>query len=246
MPEQVSRSYHRTATQFRPVTITRNFTKYAEGSVFIEFGETKVLCTASVSNKLPVFIKEQKLNQGWLTAEYSLLPRSTHTRVNRDRKGNVSGRTMEIQRLIGRSLRNCVDLTLMPEVAITIDCDVLQADGGTRTTAINGACIALYDACKYLVAQGLVVQNPFKQFVAAISLGINDNKVLCDLDYSEDSCIGADCNLVLSEASEVIEFQLTAEKQTFTKQTMDQVYQVGQQAIIEIIALQKQSLGITA
>lgn len=246
MQEPVSRSYHRKNTQFRPVTITRNFTKYAEGSVLIEFGETKVLCTATVSNKLPQFIKEQKLNHGWLTAEYSLLPRSTHTRVNRDRKGNVSGRTMEIQRLIGRSLRNCIDLSLMPDIAITLDCDVLQADGGTRTTAINGACIALYDACLFLVNQGLVAQNPFKQFVAAISLGINNNQVLCDLDYSEDSNIGADCNLVLSESSEVIEFQLTAEKQTFTKQAMDQVYQVGLQAITEIISIQKQSLGIIA
>ncbi|RIY34170.1 ribonuclease PH [Psittacicella hinzii] len=244
MPSIV-RSENRANTEYRQIKITRNCNIWAEGSVLIEFGRTKVLCTATVGNKLPPFIKEQKLNHGWLTAEYNMLPRATNTRNSREgRKGSVSGRTMEIQRLIGRALRNAVDLEKMPEVVITIDCDVIQADGGTRTTAINGACIALYDACQYLVKNNLVAENPFKEFVAAISLGINDEEVLVDLDYAEDSNIGADCNLVMSESAKLIEFQLSAEKQSFTKATLDRVYDLGQESIAKIVTEQKRSLGI--
>ncbi|RIY32588.1 ribonuclease PH [Psittacicella melopsittaci] len=240
-----TRSFNRSNLEFRPVKITRNCNIWAEGSVLIEFGRTKVLCTASVSNKLPPFIKDQKLNHGWLTAEYNMLPRATNTRNSREgRKGSISGRTMEIQRLIGRALRNAVDLEKMPDVSITIDCDVLQADGGTRTTSINGACIALYDACQYLVQKGLVAENPFKEFVAAISIGINEDEILVDLDYEEDSNIGADCNVVMSESEQVIEFQLSAEKQSFNKESLDQVYNSGLASVKEIIRLQKESLGI--
>lgn len=239
------RSFNRSNLEFRPVKITRNCNIWAEGSVLIEFGRTKVLCTASVSNKLPPFIKDQKLNHGWLTAEYNMLPRATNTRNSREgRKGSISGRTMEIQRLIGRALRNAVDLAKMPDVSITIDCDVLQADGGTRTSAINGACIALYDACQYLVQKGLVAENPFKEFVAAISIGINEDEILVDLDYEEDSNIGADCNVVMSESEQVIEFQLSAEKQSFNKESLDKVYNSGLASVKEIIRLQKESLGI--
>ncbi|RIY33172.1 ribonuclease PH [Psittacicella gerlachiana] len=241
-----TRSFNRSNSEFRPVKITRNCNIWAEGSVLIEFGQTKVLCTASVSNKLPQFIKDQKLNHGWLTAEYNMLPRATSTRNSREGRkgGGISGRTMEIQRLIGRALRNAVDLEKMQDISIVIDCDVLQADGGTRTTAINGACIALYDACQYLVTNGLVAENPFKEFVAAISIGIDNDDILVDLDYSEDSNIGADCNLVMSESAQVIEFQLSAEKQSFSKQKLDQVYTLGQDSIEKIITLQKESLGI--
>lgn len=241
-----SRSFNRTTNQFRPVKITRNVNIWAEGSVLIEFGNTKVLCTASVSNKLPPFIKEQKLTHGWLTAEYNMLPRATSTRNSREgRKGSVSGRTLEIQRLIGRALRCAVDLDKMPDVAITVDCDVLQADGGTRTTAINGASIAVYEACQYLVREGLVSENPFKEFVGAISVGIDGDDLLCDLDYNEDSNIGADCNLVMSESNQVIEFQLSSEKQSFNKQQLDGVYDLGRDAVAQIIKLQKESLGLT-
>ncbi|MFC6277201.1 ribonuclease PH [Psittacicella hinzii] len=231
--------------EFRQVKITRNCNIWAEGSVLIEFGRTKVFCTASVSDKVPSFIKEQKLEQGWVTAEYSMLPRATATRNSRDgRKCSISGRTMEIQRLIGRALRNAVDLSKMPNLAINIDCDVIQADGGTRTTSINGACIALYDACQYLVEKGLVAENPFKEFIAAISIGIDDNELLCDLDYAEDSNIGADCNVVMTESQQIIEFQLSGEKQSFGKQALDGVYDLGVQATQQIIALQKESVGL--
>lgn len=237
------RSHNRTRTEFRPVTITRNYTKYAAGSVLIEFGDTKVLCTASVAQQVPSFVKEMDIEQGWLTAEYAMLPGSTHVRSNRDgRRGSVSGRTMEIQRLIGRALRTAVDLTKMPGITITLDCDVIQADGGTRTTSINGACIALYDACTWLVENGWVKENPFIQFVGAISIGIKDGQALCDLDYSEDSTIGADCNLVKAENGNLIEFQLSAEHETFSKQAMEEVYNLGSAAIEQIITLQKTSL----
>lgn len=240
-----TRSFNRTPNEFRPVTITRNFTKYAAGSVLIEFGDTKVICTASVIPGVPSFIKEERPESGWLTAEYAMLPGSTHSRSNRDgRKGSVSGRTMEIQRLIGRTLRCAVDLNKMPGYTIYIDCDVIQADGGTRTTSINGACIALYDACQSMVDQGLVAENPFKQFIAAISLGINNNQVICDLDYAEDSSVGADCNLIVGADGQMIEFQLSGEKETFSTEAMLTVHSVGSQAIEQIIALQKASLGL--
>lgn len=239
------RSYQRSNEQHRPVSITCNYTKYAPGSVLIEFGDTKVLCTATVVKKVPSFIRENKLEHGWLTAEYAMLPSATHTRNEREgRKGNISGRIQEIQRLIGRALRTSIDLSLMPEYTINIDCDVLQADGGTRTTAINGAVIALYQACQYMVKNGLVEISPFKKFAAAISCGVANGEVLCDLDYLEDSSIGADCNIVMSEDADLIEFQVSSEKETCTKQDLDTIYSVAQTAILNIISLQKQALGI--
>lgn len=241
----MQRSFNRELHEFRPVKITLGYNKYAQGSVLIEFGETKVLCTAFVIEKVPPFIKEQKLNHGWLTAEYGMLPSATQTRFEREgRRGQVSGRTQEIQRLIGRALRTCVDLNLMPNYTIQIDCDVIQADGGTRTTSINGAVIALYQACQYMVNQGLVTQNPFREFVAAISCGVKESQVLCDLDYAEDSTIGCDCNVVMSESGQLIEFQISSEKEPCTKEQLDTIYDVASHAIQAVNKQQKQVLGL--
>lgn len=232
----------RTAQQIRPVTITRNYTRHAEGSVLIEFGDTKVLCTASVDRNVPRFLKGK--GQGWVTAEYGMLPRSTHSRMDREAaRGKQGGRTVEIQRLIGRSLRACVDLAALGENTITIDCDVLQADGGTRTASITGACVALVDALNWMRKQGLVKTNPLKGLVAAISVGIYDGHAVADLDYPEDSKAETDMNVVMAEAGKLIEVQGTAEGEPFSFDEMNEMLGLARHAIRELMDLQKQALA---
>ena len=200
----------RSNNQVRPVTLTRNYTKHAEGSVLVEFGDTKVLCTASIEEGVPRFLKGQ--GQGWITAEYGMLPRSTHTRNAREAaKGKQGGRTMEIQRLIARALRAAVDLKALGEFTITLDCDVLQADGGTRTASITGACVALADALQKLVENGKLKTNPMKGMVAAVSVGIVTGEAVCDLESVEDSAAETDMNVVMTEDGRIIEVQGTAE-----------------------------------
>src|SRR5690606_21669729 len=197
--------------ELRPIKITRNFTKYAEGSVFIEIGDTKVLCNVSVDENVPPFLRGQ--NTGWLTAEYSLLPRSTHNRTIRESaKGRIGGRTSEIQRLIGRALRAVVDLEKLGERTIWIDCDVIQADGGTRTAAITGAYVALVDAINYLIKEGSIEVSPLMAYLAAISVGMVNGELLLDLCYEEDSQAEVDMNIVMTEEGRLIEIQGTAEK----------------------------------
>ncbi len=232
----------RTSNQLRPVTITRHFTKHAEGSVLIEFGDTRVLCTASIEENVPRFLKGK--NQGWITAEYGMLPRSTHTRMNREAaRGKQSGRTQEIQRLIGRSLRAAVDLKLLGERTITIDCDVIQADGGTRTASISGACIALVDAINILLKNKKITTNPLKYMVAAVSVGIYNGEVVLDLDYAEDSNAETDMNLVMTEAGGFIELQGTAEEGEFNDTQLSQLLEYGRNGIREIFDFQQQSLN---
>lgn len=224
--------------QMRPVTITRHFTKHAEGSVFITMGDTQVLCTASVISGVPRFLKDS--GQGWVTAEYSMLPRATHQRVEREAvRGKQGGRTLEIQRLIGRSLRTAIDLKALGENTITIDCDVLQADGGTRTAAITGSCVALYDAVAHLCARKNLTTNPFKHWVAAVSVGIYENNAMLDLDYLEDSNADMDMNVVMSDQKEFLEIQGTAEKAPFKKAALDTLLELAEGGIQQLIAQQK-------
>jgi ribonuclease PH len=232
----------RTASQIRPVTITRNFTIHAEGSVLVEFGDTKVLCTASVEEGVPRFMKGK--GKGWVTAEYGMLPRSTHTRMNREAaRGKQGGRTMEIQRLIARSLRAAVDLKALGENTISVDCDVLQADGGTRTASITGACVALVDALTHMRTKGIIKTNPLKQMIAAVSVGVYNGEVIADLEYVEDSEAETDMNVVMTEAGSFIEIQGTAEGEAFTPDEMQQMMEVSKHAIREIIDIQKQALA---
>ncbi len=232
----------RTSNQLRPVQITRNFTNYAEGSVLIEVGETRVLCNASVETGVPRFLKGK--NQGWLTAEYGMLPRATHTRNIREAaKGKQSGRTQEIQRLIGRSLRAAVDLEILGEHTITIDCDVLQADGGTRTASITGACVALVDAINHMLRKKMIKTNPIKHMVAAISVGIYEGTPVLDLDYAEDSRAETDMNVIMDENRGIIELQGTAEGATFSDQELSEMMSLAQQGIAELVEAQKQALG---
>jgi ribonuclease PH len=232
----------RTAQQIRPVTITRNFTRHAEGSVLIEFGDTKVLCTASVDKSVPRFLKGK--GQGWVTAEYGMLPRSTHSRMDREAaRGKQGGRTVEIQRLIGRSLRACVDMAALGENTITIDCDVLQADGGTRTASITGACVALVDALNWMRKEGIVKTNPLKGLVAAVSVGMYKGHPVADLDYPEDSKAETDMNVVMTEAGKFIEVQGTAEGEPFSSEDMNAMLDLAKHAIRELMDLQKQALA---
>lgn len=232
----------RTSNQLRPIQITRQFTNYAEGSVLIEMGETRVLCTASVEEGVPRFLKGKK--QGWLTAEYGMLPRATHTRNGREAsRGKQSGRTQEIQRLIGRSLRAAIDLSLLGEYTIMIDCDVLQADGGTRTASISGACIALVDAVNHLIRTKKIKTNPIKHMVAAVSVGIYKGTPVLDLDYPEDSVAETDMNVVMNEENGIIEIQGTAEGATFSQQELSEMMTLGHQGIKEIIEAQKAALA---
>ena len=232
----------RTPAQMRPVTITRNFTAHAEGSVLIEFGQTKVLCNASVVDGVPRFLKGK--GQGWITAEYGMLPRSTHSRMNREAaSGKQGGRTLEIQRLIGRALRAAVDLTKLGEVTITIDCDVIQADGGTRTAAITGACVALIDALRWLQEQGKLKTDPLKYMVAAVSVGIHEGQAICDLEYVEDSAAETDMNVVMTDDGRIIEVQGTAEAEPFTHEELLAMLALAKGGIDDIIALQKQALS---
>ena len=232
----------RTASQIRPITITRNFTIHAEGSVLVEFGDTKVLCTASVEEGVPRFMKGK--GKGWVTAEYGMLPRSTHTRMNREAaRGKQGGRTMEIQRLIARSLRAAVDLQALGENTISVDCDVLQADGGTRTASITGACVALVDALTHMRTNGIIKTNPLKQLIAAISVGVYQGEVIADLEYLEDSEAETDMNVVMTESGSFIEIQGTAEGEAFTPDELQQMMEVSKHALREIIDIQKQALA---
>jgi len=224
----------------RLVKIQRQFTRYAEGSVLISMGETQVLCTASVLEKVPPFLKGK--GQGWVTAEYGMLPRSTHTRSDREAaKGKQSGRTQEIQRLIGRSLRAVMDMALLGERTIQIDCDVLQADGGTRCASITGAWIAVADAVDGLLAKGLLTQNPLKDSVAAISVGMVDGRAVLDLDYPEDSGCDADMNVVMTGAGGFVEVQGTAEGHTFDRTELNALLQLAENGIQELARLQASS-----
>lgn len=232
----------RTSNQLRPIQITRNFTNHAEGSVLIEIGETRVLCNASVETGVPRFLKGK--NQGWLTAEYGMLPRATHTRNIREAaKGKQTGRTQEIQRLIGRSLRAAVDLEMLGEHTITIDCDVLQADGGTRTASITGACVALVDALNHMLRTNMVKTNPLKHMIAAISVGIYQGSPVLDLDYAEDSTAETDMNIIMDENKGIIELQGTAEGATFSAEELSEMMSLAQQGISELVDYQKQALG---
>lgn len=225
----------------RSIKITRHYTRYAEGSVLIEFGETKVLCNASIDNSVPRFLKGQ--NQGWITAEYGMLPRSTHSRMQRESsKGKQSGRTLEIQRLIGRSLRAMIDLKLLGEKTITVDCDVIQADGGTRTAAISGACVAVIDAINALIASGELKENPIKGLIAAVSVGIVDGIPVCDLEYTEDSNAETDMNIVMTEQGKMIEIQGTAEGEPFSHQELQDLLTLAENGIQQIFTAQRLAL----
>lgn len=227
--------------QVRPVSLTRHFTKHAEGSVLVEFGDTRVLCTASVDDGVPRFLKGQ--GQGWITAEYGMLPRSTHSRMAREAaKGKQAGRTLEIQRLIARSLRAAVDLKALGEYTITLDCDVIQADGGTRTAAITGACVALADALNAMVANGKLTVNPMKGMVAAISVGIVDGQPLCDLEYVEDSKAETDMNVVMLDDGRMIEVQGTAEGEPFSHQELLSLLELAKGGIATLFEAQKAAL----
>ena len=238
---EFARSDARAADQLRPVRITRGYTIHAEGSVLIEFGDTKVLCTASVEEKVPGHKKGS--GEGWVTAEYGMLPRATHTRSDREAaRGKQSGRTQEIQRLIGRSLRAVFDLTLLGERTIHLDCDVLQADGGTRTAAITGAFVAAQDAVNGLLAKGKITQSPIRDHVAAISVGIVKGVPLLDLAYTEDSACDTDMNVVMTGAGHFVEVQGTAEGAAFSRREMDALLVLAEQGCRSLVDLQKQSL----
>jgi ribonuclease PH len=233
----------RAVDQLREMRITRQYTKHAEGSVLIECGDTKVICTASIEDKVPGFLKGK--GQGWMTAEYGMLPRSTHTRMDREAaRGKQSGRTQEIQRLIGRSLRAAFDLNGFGERTLQIDCDVLQADGGTRTASITGAMVAAYDAFNQLVKRGAIGAVPVKSFVAAISVGVYQGMPVLDLDYIEDSGCDTDMNVVMTDTGHFIEVQGTAEGAAFDRAGMNRLLDLAQGGIADIIRLQKQALGI--
>ncbi len=231
----------RNEKQLRPISFQRQFTRYAEGSVLVCCGETKVLCNASVEERVPPFMRGQ--GRGWVTAEYSMLPRATHTRSMREAaKGKISGRTQEIQRLIGRSLRAVTDLEAMGEVTVQIDCDVLQADGGTRTASITGAYVALYDALQGLVAKGKLKEMPLKDSVAAISVGIVGGKPLLDLNYEEDSNADVDMNFVITGTGKFVEVQGTAEEEPFSLEELDALRDLALQGCAQLTDLQQQAL----
>ena len=225
----------------RPVKITRNYLKHAEGSALIEMGDTKVICTASVEERVPSFLRNT--GKGWITAEYSMLPRSTHTRTTRDSvTGRGSGRSYEIQRLIGRSLRSVADLSGFGERTIWIDCDVIQADGGTRAASITGAYVALVDAFRRMVRNGLIEKVPIKDSVAAISVGKVEGKALLDLNYDEDSRAEVDMNVVMTGQGKFVEIQGTAEETVFTKKELDELSKIAQKGIRELTRIQKEAL----
>ena len=232
----------RAENQLRKIKITRDFNLYAEGSVLIEFGNTKVICTASVSEKVPPFLKGQ--GKGWITAEYSMIPRATGERNQRESaKGKLSGRTMEIQRLIGRALRTAIDLDKLGERTVTIDCDVIQADGGTRTTSISGGYIALALAMKKLVNEGILAENPIISNVAAISVGIVGGIPMLDLKYSEDSAAEVDMNVVMNGEGRFVEVQGTGEEATYTRAELNELLDLAEAGINEIIELQNRVIG---
>ena len=238
----VKRQNERAADALRPVRIQRRYTKHAEGSVLVEFGDTRVLCTASVEERVPPFLKDS--GRGWVTAEYGMLPRATNTRTDREAaRGKQSGRTQEIQRLIGRSLRAVVDLSLLGARTIHIDCDVLQADGGTRTAAITGAFVALHDAVSFLRERKLIAATPIRDHVAAVSVGMSGGTPLLDLDYAEDSACGCDMNIVMTGAGRFIEVQGTAEGEAFSRAELDRLLELAARGIGQLIEHQSLALG---
>jgi ribonuclease PH len=243
MIERVSaRASGRRANELRPVRITRHYTRHPEGSVLIECGDTRVMCTVSVEPDVPPFLKGR--GQGWITAEYGMLPRATNTRSRREAaEGRQSGRTQEIQRLIGRSLRAIVDLKALGERTLRIDCDVIQADGGTRCASITGACVALHDAISWCRTQGLVLGEPLTDFVAAVSVGVVDGVPALDLDYAEDSACDTDMNVVMTGRGGFVEVQGTAEGSPFTRGEMDALVSLAEGGIRELIAAQKRALA---
>lgn len=238
----LERSYGRQTNEMRPVRITTHYTKHAEGSVLIEVGETKVICTASVTEGVPRFMKDKA--EGWVTAEYGLLPRATHTRCDREAaRGKQSGRTQEIQRLIGRSLRAIVDRTKMSGFTIQLDCDVIQADGGTRCASITGAWVALSLAVQTMLDKGQISESPIKGHVAAISAGIYDGTPVVDLDYVEDSHCGTDMNFVMTSDARFVEIQGTAEGEPFSQDEMNTMTQLAKEAIMQLIDAQRQAIA---
>ncbi len=236
------RPSERRPEQLRRVKITRHYTKHAEGSVLVEFGDTRVICTASVENSVPRFLRGQ--GQGWVTAEYGMLPRSTGSRMGREAaRGKQGGRTMEIQRLIGRSLRAAIDLKALGENTITVDCDVIQADGGTRTAAITGACVALADAVSYLQEKGAIKGQPIKSMVASVSVGIYQGTPVLDLDYAEDSAAETDMNVVMNSEGGFIEIQGTAEAAPFTEEEFQAMLGLARRGIDDLLKVQKMALA---
>ena len=229
--------------ELRPVHIQRRYTKHAEGSVLVQFGDTRVLCTATVEERVPPFLKDS--GRGWVTAEYGMLPRSTNTRTEREAaRGKQSGRTQEIQRLIGRSLRAVIDLGALGSRTVHLDCDVLQADGGTRTAAITGAFVALHDALAWLKDRGLLRDWPLRDFVAAVSVGIHQGRPVLDLDYAEDSACGCDMNVVMTGVGNFVEVQGTAEGEAFGRAELDQLLALAERGIRELIGHQRSALGL--
>jgi len=239
---KLTRPSQRRADQLRNISINRNYTRHAEGSVLIEFGDTKVLCNASVEKSVPRFLKGS--GKGWITAEYGMLPRSTNTRMDREAaRGKQSGRSLEIQRLIGRSLRAAIDLTLLGEHTIKIDCDVIQADGGTRTASITGGCVAMMDAINHMIANKMVSGNPVKQLIASVSVGIFQGNAVLDLDYDEDSNAETDMNIVMTESGGFIEVQGTGEDGDFSHDQLLEMLALGKSGIQDLIAKQKHALS---
>ena len=233
----------RSPSQLRTIQITRQYTRHAEGSVLIEFGDTRVICTASIEEKVPPFLKGK--GQGWVTAEYGMLPRSTKERMQREAaKGKQGGRTLEIQRLIGRALRAAVDLKALGERTITIDCDVLQADGGTRTASITGGCVALCDALAYLKTKGSLANSPLLNLVASVSAGIYQGEAILDLDYIEDSNADTDMNFVMNAAGGFIEIQGTAERNSFSGAQLQAMTTLAESGIRDLLARQRKALGM--
>jgi ribonuclease PH len=233
----------RKAEELRAVRMTRGYTRHAEGSVLVEFGDTRVLCTASVEARVPAFLRDK--GRGWVTAEYGMLPRATHTRGDREAsRGKQSGRTQEIQRLIGRALRAVIDLPGLGEHTIHVDCDVLQADGGTRTAAITGAFVAVHDALGWMRAKGMIAVLPVKDFVAAVSVGMVQGEAVLDLDYPEDSACQTDMNVVMTGAGRFVEVQGTAEGEPFARAELDQLLAIAGRGIAELVAHQRRVLGL--
>lgn len=236
------RQSQRAAHELRAISFTRHYTMHAEGSVLVTYGNTQVLCTASVADGVPYFLKDS--GEGWVTAEYGMLPRATHTRSLREANaGKQTGRSIEIQRLIGRSLRAAIDLKKLGPFTITVDCDVLQADGGTRTAAITGGCVAMVDAIRHIQRQGRLRDDPLKYLIAAVSVGIYKGVPVIDLDYQEDSSADTDMNLVMTEQDEFIELQGTAEGAPFHQGNLDKLLQLARDGIKQIIAKQRQVLA---
>jgi ribonuclease PH len=238
----MSRPSGRSPEQLREISITRQFTRHAEGSVLVAFGDTRVICTASVEAGVPRFLRGK--GKGWVTAEYGMLPRSTDSRMGREAaRGKQGGRTVEIQRLIGRSLRAAIDFKALGENTITIDCDVIQADGGTRTASITGACVALVDALRHMQRKGMITTDPLRQMIASVSVGVVNGTPVLDLDYPEDSSADTDMNVVMTEAGEFIEVQGTAEGAAFNRSELDSLLDLAGAGIAELIEIQKAALG---